>query len=377
MGCKQDEYSFVGVDAGELMKLSSIISIFKPQFPNMKKILILALFLFVLSVCGQKPFELNYRYSIDFKYCAETDITLDYDDSIIQKPSIKEQNDLVNFVINTNEKVKNREAIAYNADIRNIDFFPLGDEEIDHLQYMLDTLLIDDGNGQLISRSIKSDFDYGQTAYLRLFQEWYYNTNKNKIEVIVNAYSPVFAVGDNTELCYGTKPMYWIKQYSRSSLMHPNKMLSSVAIPWAHQVQFQIPVKNSPKYLLLSNQRDEISIKKTFDLELPALLFKQALNNKVEIYSPQTGKKMNVNELKELLTVIDTIMIENLRGELEMRLISNEMGLENLSSMLVNQTFIFDPKTLIITSRINSVIVTCKRDEEFAPIELFEVRFSN
>jgi hypothetical protein len=331
----------------------------------MKKILILAQFFFVLTVCGQKSFELNYRYSIDFGYSHELLNYLVAEDSIIEKPRENQVEDLSKFIYSVNEKVKKAEVpVFFDQE------FTMKLDSIELYGYQKPCMDCDYSIGSSV-------YDYRKVDYLRLLQEWYYNAKTNDIEVVVNGSCSVFQVYRDKRY-KGNRPMYWNKQIVPTSYKNPRVQLSDSSVLWAHLVNFQLPVypkEYSPTSF--NNVRYEPSLKKMYDLELPALLFTQAINNQIEFYSPQTGKKMSVNELNDKLVLRDTVYMPDINGEMQIRPIKIEMGVYDLSSMLVNQTFIFDPKTLIITSRINSVIVTCKPDEDSAPIELFEVRFAN
>jgi hypothetical protein len=114
-----------------------------------------------------------------------------------------------------------------------------------------------------------------------------------------------------------------------------------------------------------------------YNLELAQILMLQAKAGQIEVYYPNNGKKISSRELRKLLVVNDSLYIESDRGKLELKIIPMELGEFNISSMIVNQTFIFDSDSLIISSRINSVIVTCQLWNSDKIIELFEVRFSN
>ncbi len=353
----------------------NISSIFKAQIPKMKKILILAQILFVLTVCGQKPFELNYRYSIDFKYSKELPNDIVEEDSIIEKPGKKQEREMLYFILALNQKVKDKALMPHYdlvEDVNNI----WDCTETDFTQFHVDSMYVPNEQGDMVLKAVTTHYDFRKTAYLRLAQEWYYDTRRRKIEVVLNGACPVFEVFSAAGDYKGTKPMYWHVQTPLSSFLNPSPYFSDTSVVWAHKVRFQLPVlptatTSSPFY----NARYESSLKKMYNLELPALLFTQAINKQIEIYSPQSGNKMTVEELKEKLVLYDTLY--NIIGEMQIRPIRNDLGMESVSSILVNQTFIFDPKNLLISSRINSMIVTCKPNEVSAPIELFEVRFNN
>jgi hypothetical protein len=343
----------------------------------MKKILILGQILFVLTVYGQKPLELNYKYAIDFKYCEESHNDIVKEDSIIEKPTKKQEREMLYFILALNQKVKDKALMPYYDLVEDVNNM-WDTSETDFTQFKVDSIYVPNEQGDMVLKAVATHFDYRKTAYLRLAQEWYYDTKKRKIEVVLNGACPVFEVFSAAGDYKGTKPMYWHVQTPLSSFLNPNPYLNDTSVVWAHKVRFQLPVlptatTSSPFY----NARYESSLKKMYNLELPALLFTQAINNQIEIYSPQTGKKMSVNELNDKLVQRDTIYMPDINGEMQVKPIKIEMGVYDLSSILVNQTFIFDPKNLLISSRINSIIVTCKPDEVSAPIELFEVRFAN
>lgn len=343
----------------------------------MKKILILAELLFVLTLYGQQPLELNYRYAIDFKYSEELPNDIVEEDSIIEKPGKKQEREMLYFILALNQKVKDKTLMPHYdlvEDVNNI----WDCTETDFTQFHVDSMYVANEQGDMVLKAVTSHYDYRKTDYLRLAQEWLYNTKKRKMEVLLNGACPVFEVFNEAGDYLGTKPMYWHVQTPLSSLLNPNPYLNDTSVVWTHKVRFQLPVlPTATTYSPFYNARYQSSLKKMYDLELPALLFTQAINNQIEVYSPQTGQKMSIDEINRALIVVDSAYSLNDKGKSIKVPHPWSMSVYEVSSLIVNQTFIFDPKTLFISSRINSIIVTCKPDEVSAPIELFEVRFNN
>ncbi len=342
----------------------------------MRKILAIFILLFSLNATAQNSFEVKYKYTAILGRCIDYECSNFYSeyDTIIEKPNATDEKKILDFIVKNNERVKTKKTIAYSC-ISDEFEIPLDETDIDNSQFSIDTVFTIDKKGKEKAKAIKNIKDYSTSSLLRFTEEWYYHKNTNQLNVVVNGYAPVFAVYSELNEYKGLMPMYWNKLHQPVSYSNGARIIADTSISWAQQIRFQMPLTYKEKHASLMN-RDVSNIKKLFNMELADILFTEAKNQNIEVYHPQTGKKLDALELNERLTSSDTLFVSDENGEIIPKVVQQTVSRESLGSLIINQSFIFNENDFTITSKINSIIVTGYLDYFGIPKELFEVRFS-
>lgn len=242
-------------------------------------------------------------------------------------------------------------------------------EDIKSMLSTVDTAMVEDfETGVLVETIMSSEITADDFSAVYLNQEWFYNEEEKKLEVVITDAGFLYNVFDESGNLVGTNPLCYFKYKERTRLNGGSKQRVHLPeILWAGSIPLSISEDTT-------RANGELSLHSSSDSGDPALMkhykvmygkrlaqhiYAGAASGKLQAYKTADLKQvMSTSDVREAGATIDTMMVEDFEtGELVQIIEKNKIDERDAIALLINQSITFDSKSVTFESVINSAAV--------------------
>lgn len=342
---------------------------------------------FLNLTIGQTPYKFDYKCELEFLKCedeesAERDCFSEH--STVEEQGIlspMDSTEISEFVYKHFEKLKTKEVKAYST----LDIFEYDQiYEDKYIQQLNFSPWRHHASSEEQHQRLKNEegdiLNYSSVNELRIIQEWYFNSLKNKIIVKDISATPVFYLYDEDGSFKGKKPYYQIKMDDHSSPNINNELINDKNVIWANAIQINLPVGyNKYKW---SNPMYSKQLKSIYNAKLNQILHDKITSGQMKAYVIGSEKSYSIKEIDSLLTYSITDYIKGNEGEITREQYIYQLNYHHIGPLEVFYSFEIDSENLKISSHINKIIISYytpddgEGEKNILPIK-FEIKFNS
>ena len=279
--------------------------------------------LFLLPANSQKATVFNYTFDMDFIQCNGElfENQCEYRNSTKETQGATFGEDslaLSQFMKNYHELANKGEVVTYSTldNFKCIDSLPL-----DYIKSLNYKFWFKHNSEESKLKRIQNGEDslqnFGAVQELSLIQEWYFNDSSNQFLTRTVSAIPLNHIFDKNGKLRGKKPAYHIKIDGHSEYGKPNNLLENKHVIWGEVFKLTLPLGVNKHQWNRTNYAKQL--KSIYSFSFKEILHKKLLSGAFKAFSTESGKELQLHELKDFLKYSETIFYnegKNGKGEI-------------------------------------------------------------